>query len=124
MPRGKWDRKLKTQCARCGSNLNGVGKCTDETCPFFDHLQRCPAGWRGHPEHASGECTCIVVYQTELKVTLHVHTSADRVATKNLVGLGVINALRSAEHEGFDIGLGEDAAISVEDVEVTSIDEL
>ena len=49
---------VDAQCDRCGSNLDTVGKCTDATCAFSDHIQSCPAGWAGHPEDPSGPCTC------------------------------------------------------------------
>jgi hypothetical protein len=47
-------------CRRCGGTLEG-GVCSDETCPFSDHLQTCERGWIGHPEHTANEdtpCTC------------------------------------------------------------------
>jgi len=49
---------VDAECDRCGSNLDTVGKCTDATCAFSDHIQSCPAGWAGHPEHPSGPCMC------------------------------------------------------------------
>ena len=49
---------VDAECDRCGSNLDTAGKCTDATCAFSDHIQSCPAGWAGHPEHPSGRCTC------------------------------------------------------------------
>ncbi len=49
---------VDAECDRCGSNLDTAGKCTDATCAFSDHIQSCPAGWAGHPEHPSGPCTC------------------------------------------------------------------
>lgn len=119
--------KVRT-CARCGSTLNPAGKCTDETCPFYDHLQKCPAGWRGHPEHASGECLCLMSYQAEvkvgLKITMHLHTTAQITIARSIAVLAVTNALRHAEYEGFDFGLDDDAAISVEDVEIVSTEKL
>lgn len=47
-------------CERCGTALNKNGYCADETCPFSDHKQDCPAGWTGHPEraHCVPFCTC------------------------------------------------------------------
>jgi hypothetical protein len=45
-------------CARCGSSLEN-GKCRDQTCPFNDHDQDCPAGWTGHPDHPGDHaCKC------------------------------------------------------------------
>jgi len=41
---------LESTCKRCGSPTSN-NKCTDETCPFSEHLQICDAGWNGHPEH-------------------------------------------------------------------------
>ena len=121
-------RRKPKPCGRCGSTLNRAGKCTDETCPFSDHLQKCPAGWRGHPEHASGECVCVNSYEAQLKVglkiTIHLHTTARMAIAKNIATLAVMNALRHAEYDGFDDGLDDDAAISVEDVEVIAIEEL
>ena len=49
---------INSACDRCGSDLDTVGKCTDATCPFSDHKQDCPAGWKGHPEHKAGRCAC------------------------------------------------------------------
>jgi hypothetical protein len=49
---------VDAECDRCGSNLDTAGKCTDATCAFSDHIQSCPAGWAGHPEHPSGPCMC------------------------------------------------------------------
>jgi hypothetical protein len=34
-------------CRRCDDVLVD-GFCTDETCPFSDHVQTCPIGWVGH----------------------------------------------------------------------------
>jgi len=49
---------ISTGCVRCGSDLDPVGECVDITCPFSNHKQNCPAGWKGHPEHKAGRCTC------------------------------------------------------------------
>lgn len=43
--------RTKITCARCGSNLNYDGMCSDETCPFSDYGQNNPKGWTGHPEY-------------------------------------------------------------------------
>jgi len=47
--------------------LNKSGFCGDETCPFSEHLQSCPAGWVGHPEKGGQDdvsefksCICIL----------------------------------------------------------------
>jgi len=49
----------KKNCTRCDTPLNAKGYCKDETCPFSDHLQSCPAGWTGHPEvKGLTECNC------------------------------------------------------------------
>jgi hypothetical protein len=45
------------ECQRCNNKLND-GLCCDETCPFSEHQQTCPAGWEGHPKHATGPCNC------------------------------------------------------------------
>lgn len=39
-----------TTCQRCGTALDGRGRCTDQTCPFSSVLQSDPDGWAGHPE--------------------------------------------------------------------------
>jgi len=53
----------RRDCPRCGTDCDGDGYCTDETCPFSDHTQHCRAGWAGHPDRDdSGDeglpCTC------------------------------------------------------------------
>jgi len=54
------DDVMGSGCARCGSDLDpDTGLCEDETCPFHDHAQTCPAGWYGHPTPAmTGPCNC------------------------------------------------------------------
>lgn len=45
-------------CERCGSEVR-EGLCSDETCPFSDHKQRCPVGFHGHPERDNDlPCRC------------------------------------------------------------------
>jgi hypothetical protein len=41
------------ECKRCGSKLRG-GFCSDETCPFSDHIQTCAQV----NAPSSGTCTC------------------------------------------------------------------
>ena len=58
-------------CRRCGTGLNEDDRCCDLTCPFSDHSQACPAGWSGHPERKSGECSCSTTLKEKpLKVWL------------------------------------------------------
>lgn len=38
------------ECKRCGSNIDQLGNCEDETCPFSDCQQSDPQGWIGHPQ--------------------------------------------------------------------------
>jgi hypothetical protein len=46
------------ECERCGTRV-ADGYCTDQTCPFSDHKQNCPAGWANHPtQPADSKCTC------------------------------------------------------------------
>ena len=40
------------QCERCGGKLS-AGFCSDQTCPFSDHLQTCASS-----TGTGGECTC------------------------------------------------------------------
>lgn len=51
---GQWDAVVffteDTLCNRCGSPLDGNGRCTDETCPFSDYGQDDPRGWANHPD--------------------------------------------------------------------------
>ena len=51
---------LTPGCKRCDTGLDGLGYCTDETCPFSDHTQDCTMGWAGHPESPQdiAKCTC------------------------------------------------------------------
>ncbi len=42
-------KKRPRTCTRCGSPATD-GLCRDETCPFSEHLQSCPAGWVNHPD--------------------------------------------------------------------------
>lgn len=44
------DKKKTRKCKRCNSVLKN-GLCSDKTCPFSEHHQRCPVGWIGHPDH-------------------------------------------------------------------------
>lgn len=51
------------RCKRCGGLLDSdTGGCKDQTCPFNDHLQKCPKGWTGHPQHPGVDentpCNC------------------------------------------------------------------
>lgn len=50
---GLW--KNENECARCGSELNDNGLCTDETCPFDSVPQDDERGWIGHPLHKEEE---------------------------------------------------------------------
>jgi hypothetical protein len=43
-------RSASGDCARCGSKLNAIGRCGDETCPFSDTVQSDAQGWAGHPQ--------------------------------------------------------------------------
>lgn len=55
---GGWpEETVAGDCRRCGCEVS-AGYCCDETCPFSDHTQPCPAGWEGHPAEATGPCTC------------------------------------------------------------------
>lgn len=57
--RGPGIVRLASRCQRCGSEILGTaGFCADQTCPFSEHLQDCPAGWTGHPDYPAGECDC------------------------------------------------------------------
>jgi len=44
-------------CNRCSSELHD-GFCSDQTCPFSDHVQSCDNGWYGHPEQQKPHCDC------------------------------------------------------------------
>lgn len=48
------------KCRRCGSDIDQLGNCEDETCPFSDCQQDDPKGWIGHPQEAemTQECEC------------------------------------------------------------------
>ena len=47
-------------CKRCGSALDAKETfCTDETCPFSDHMQTCTNGWYGHPEQQRPPYDCM-----------------------------------------------------------------
>lgn len=41
-------------CARCTSDLDGLGYCVEETCPFDRVQQDNPMGWAGHPDPPQG----------------------------------------------------------------------
>ena len=56
----KYEIQNTERCSRCGSPLD-KGFCTDDTCPFENHLQSCTKGWLGHPQYARLEnnpCNC------------------------------------------------------------------